>query len=287
MCGRAHLAAPASAIVAGKWCKQCSLVEKYSIEEIHQIAIERGGRCRSSSYVNLCQRIAWECAEGHSWRASTASILRGTWCPICARNQRLAMEEMQRIAALRGGKCLSLTYINNHTPLLWSCREGHQWLAIPSNVRKTGNKRGTWCPECAVLRRRFQDRLTLKDAQEIALERGGKCISDEYQGSQFKLTWQCALGHIWQAKITPVRRGSWCPECAGNRKLDIQLFHRLATERGGLCLSDIYSNKDTPLRFQCSAGHRWSSRPHDIKGGSWCSVCARARRKRRYKRQAG
>jgi hypothetical protein len=277
--------APAEAILAEKWCFQCSLIGKYTIEDIRQLAIERGGRCASSYYVNLRQKIDWECSEGHTWRASTAAVLHGTWCPVCAQNQRLEIEEMRRIAMLRGGQCLSFSYVNNHTPLLWCCREGHKWLAAPSNVRKNRGKRETWCPVCADLARRFQEPLTLKQVQEIAIERGGRCLSEQYLGSKFKLTWQCALGHIWQAMVTAVRRGSWCPECAGNRKLDIALFHRLATERGGLCLSDVYVNKDTPLLFQCSAGHQWKAPPGEIKGGSWCSICARATRQRRFKPQ--
>ncbi|MCP4898302.1 MAG: hypothetical protein GY906_15115, partial [bacterium] len=40
-----------------------------------------------------------------------------------------------------GGKCLSDTYINTHTKLLWECKQGHQWEAKPSNI-----KSGRWCP---------------------------------------------------------------------------------------------------------------------------------------------
>lgn len=282
-CSAGHTwSAPAAAILAGKWCLHCSLVEKYTIEDLRQLARERGGKCNSSYYANLQQRIAWECAKGHTWRASTASILRETWCPVCAKNQRLEIAEMRRIAESHGGLCLSSTHLNNHTPLLWACREGHRWLAAPSNVRRTGNKRGTWCPVCASQARKFQDRLTLEDARATAIERGGQCVSEQYRGSKFKLTWQCALGHQWQAKITPVRRGSWCPECAGNRKLEIALFHRLAANKGGLCLSDEYTNKNTALAFECSVGHRWNAPERDIKRGSWCSICARTNRKRRY-----
>jgi hypothetical protein len=290
-CRQGHTwSAIAGNVLRGSWCRYCAHRVQRSIDEMRQIAISRGGQCLSSEYQNLRTTLEWRCAAGHIWTAPAGAIAARKLCMQCSLVEKYSIEEIHHLAIERAGRCKSSYYINlrnNHTPLLWSCREGHQWLAVPSNVRKAGKRRGTWCPECAALSRRFQDRLTLEDAQEIALERGGRCISEEYLGSQFKLTWQCSLGHTWQAKITPVRRGSWCPECAGNRKLDIKLFHRLAIERGGLCLSGIYRNKDTPLRFQCDAGHRWSSPPRDIKGGSWCPVCARARRKRRYRRQAG
>ncbi len=283
-CAEGHVwSAPASALVAGKWCIRCSLIEKYTIEDICKLAIERGGACKSLSYVNLQQPITWQCAAGHTWQASSASVLAGTWCPVCAHNQRLELTEMQRIAALRGGLCLSSSYVNNHTPLLWSCSEGHTWKAAPQNVRRSGQKQGTWCPVCAESKRQFRQRLTIEQAQEIAIAHGGLCLSEQYFGSKSKLTWQCARGHIWQALITPVRRGSWCPECAGNRKLDLDLFHRLAAERGGQCLSETYVNKDTPLKFRCSQGHIWTARPREIKRGAWCIICGRVLRQRRYR----
>ncbi len=57
--------------------------------------------------------------------------------------KKLTIEEMQKIAEERGGKCLSSIYVTSHRKLLWECAEGHQWEAIPKNV-----KRGSWCPKC-------------------------------------------------------------------------------------------------------------------------------------------
>ncbi|MET3135138.1 putative phosphodiesterase [Oxalobacteraceae bacterium GrIS 1.11] len=54
-------------------------------------------------------------------------------------NVKLTIEEMRAIAEERDGLCLSDTYVNGHTHLLWECAMGHQWHAIPGSV-----KRGTW-----------------------------------------------------------------------------------------------------------------------------------------------
>lgn len=54
-------------------------------------------------------------------------------------NSRL--NEMKSISLLRGGNCLSNTYINAKTKLLFKCKEGHIWKATPDSV-----KRGSWCP---------------------------------------------------------------------------------------------------------------------------------------------
>ncbi|WP_321945847.1 zinc-ribbon domain-containing protein [Paraburkholderia sp. J10-1] len=51
--------------------------------------------------------------------------------------------------------------------------------------------------------------------EEIARERGGRCLSAAYLGNKVKLTWECNRGHVWDA--TPVNitsKGRWCPTCA-------------------------------------------------------------------------
>ena len=58
------------------------------------------------------------------------------------------LAELQAIAEGQGGACLSDTYVNAKTPLAWRCEVGHEWTAIPNNVRHS-----TWCPLCAMLRR--------------------------------------------------------------------------------------------------------------------------------------
>ena len=35
-------------------------------------------------------------------------------------------------------------------------------------------------------------------------------------------------------------------------------------------LSDEYTNRETKLRWQCTAGHEWFAKPGEVKRGSWC-----------------
>jgi hypothetical protein len=75
-------------------------------------------------------------------------IKQGSWCPFCAGVTKGTLEDMKQVASRRGGRCLSNEYINSKAKLLWQCAEGHQWKASPNHV-----KRGSWCPECAKLKR--------------------------------------------------------------------------------------------------------------------------------------
>ena len=59
-------------------------------------------------------------------------------------SRKYRIEDMQKLAISRSGRCLSKNYINTNTKLKWQCKKGHIWEAIPSNIKK-----GTWCPKCA------------------------------------------------------------------------------------------------------------------------------------------
>ncbi|WP_434284699.1 zinc-ribbon domain-containing protein [Clostridium botulinum] len=184
--------------------------------------------------------------------------------------KKCTLRDMKGLAKSRGGKCLSEKYINTDTKLIWQCAKGHIWPATPHAV-----KRGSWCPDCSKKRKH-----TIKEMQDLAKSKGGKCLSKEYVNTQTKLEWQCKNGHIWSMQPNVVIRGQWCPKCSIQRRADMQRLtitemQNIAKTYGGKCLSLKYVNVDTKLKWQCNSGHIWLARPHDIKKGAWCPKCAR------------
>lgn len=240
----------------------------------------------SSSYVNVETRLRWRCAVGHEWNARPASIRKGTWCPYCAQVQKLKLEEMQQIARGRGGKCISKSYINCYTNLVWECVRGHRWKALPTNVKGRPHGHGTWCLKCDELRRVFRPPGDIEKMQNLARTRGGRCLSTKYVNSKTHIDWECKQGHRWKAQPRIVSSGSWCPICARNQRLTLEEFQTLAHRRGGKCLSNEYKNRETKLRWQCSASHEWLAKPGEVKKGSWCNKCAIDRRRSRWKKPA-
>ncbi len=181
------------------------MTRKLTIEEMNNLAEKKGGKCLSTEYINVSTNLKWECENGHIWEAKPKHIKDGHWCPICAGNAPLTIEEMNKLAEEKGGKCLSTIYINTRTKLKWQCKEGHIWEATPDNI-----KRGTWCPVCA-----RNVPLNIEEMHKLAEKRGGKCLSTMYINSQTKLKWQCEEGHIWEAIPNNIKIGSWCPTCRG------------------------------------------------------------------------
>jgi hypothetical protein len=70
---------------------------------------------------------------------------------------------------------------------------------------------------------------------------------------------------------------------AAELKLTLEEFRSLAARQGGGCLSDRYTNKEAPLRWQCALGHRWYAQPGRVKRGTWCAKCANPRRRSCWK----
>jgi hypothetical protein len=266
----------------GHWCPFCARVARLTLPLLQRIADRKRGRCLAVRYVNSSQSVRWRCAAGHEWLASAHSIRTGHWCPVCAHNQRLRLEEMSQIARERGGRCLSTSYKNGTTPLRWVCRQGHRWIARPANVKAGSRRKGSWCPRCYNGRRKFHARLSIAAMKGLAKAREGMCLSTQYFGSKFRLRWRCNFGHRWEATPASVVQGSWCPICAHNQRLTLELFQALAANRGGSCLSKSYLNERIYLRWRCREGHTWKAAPAKVKLGSWCPRCAVLRRRSKW-----
>jgi hypothetical protein len=274
-CEKGHTWDTTPALVrVGKWCPQCYRdSRKGTLEDMQQIAIERGGKCLSKKYINSRTKLKWQCEKGHIWETTPADLKRGSWCHECAfYNRKKTIEDMRHVAAEHGGKCLSKTYINNLTPLLWCCKEGHKWKTTPARI-----KVGTWCWRCSVNERKD----TIEEMQQIAEEHGGKCLSKKYVNSQTKLKWQCKKGHKWSSVPNAVTQGSWCLACYNDsKKTTMEEIQKVAAKRGGVCLSKEYIGPKTNLLWACGKGHTWGARLSQIKLGKWCSVCFHTGRRR-------
>ncbi|MEE8432523.1 MAG: hypothetical protein V3S16_14845, partial [Candidatus Desulfatibia sp.] len=116
-------ATPAN-IKRGKWCLKCAGLEKLTIEDMHNLAERKGGKCISTEYINNRNKLRWQCKENHIWGATPSGIKnRGQWCPKCTGVERSTIEEMRKLAEKKGGKCLSEEYVNARTKLKWRCKE--------------------------------------------------------------------------------------------------------------------------------------------------------------------
>lgn len=87
------------------------------------------------------------------------------------------------------------------------------------------------------------------------------------------MLFECGSGHVWETTPHIIKRGHWCPVCARVKRLTIKDMETLAKKRGGRCLSNVYINANSKLKWQCSEGHIWHTKPNVIQQGRWCPIC--------------
>ncbi|CAE7590975.1 unnamed protein product, partial [Symbiodinium sp. CCMP2456] len=216
--GHEWQATTSSVLHAHSWCPECALesrrsprgpCRKLDLQALCEHASALGGTCLAGMYSNSKEKLTWQCKHGHTWNASATSVLHGrTWCPQCSPNAPLGLEALQDHAAALGGLCLADRYTNRYSKVLWRCRHGHEWQAMPARVVVDG----TWCPHCAK-----NAPVQLARLQAHAASLGGHCLTANYRNLFQKYAWRCKEGHTWMATASNVLHGgTWCPQCAAS-----------------------------------------------------------------------
>lgn len=128
--------------------------------------------------------------------------------------------------------------------------------------------------------------------QQAAQAKGGQCLESTYLGADVSHRFACAQGHHWKArpsKIFAKSNASWCRKCAHaehaqrmRRQDGLALLQRIATEKGGICLSNAYTTGNAYYGFRCAQGHQWETVGNEVVRGAWCRLCANATKKQSY-----
>ena len=135
-----------SSIQQGQWCLICSGSKIKTLQDCHDVATKRNGKCLSLKYISNKTNMIWQCKYNHKWETSYNAISRGNWCPDCSQKRPKTLKDCQIMADTRDGKCLSLEYKSNKTKMLWECESRHQWYSAYIDIRQ-----GHWCPFCSYL----------------------------------------------------------------------------------------------------------------------------------------
>lgn len=122
----------------------------------------------------------------------------------------------------------------------------------------------------------------LLKAQDFAIKKGGKCLSEGFISDLRSMEWKCRNGHRWKQsfKRLKMKNGEWCPECSklieGHSRVayTIDDMENLAKGKNGRCLSRDYINCKTSLLWECEEGHQWWANPSNIRQGTWCPTCS-------------
>lgn len=97
---------------------------------------------------------------------------------------------------------------------------------------------------------------TLEHYQNIVRKRGGAVLSNKYVNQTTKIKVRCGDNHEWMVRPGGLAQGSWCPECALNkRRRSVTYWKNIAEKKGGELLTESCKNNLTPLKVKCENGH--------------------------------
>jgi hypothetical protein len=245
-----------------------------TIEDLHFVANQKKGFCIDTEYIGVKATYLWKCQLGHCWHTSADSVLQGSWCPTCAGQRKITIEEMKAICEKKGGKFLSDKYINQHTKYEVICGEGHIFHPHGMSLIK-----GSWCKKCqsAELWKKNRLKVSLEDYKTAGFD--VNCI---FIGAQIpertivKGLWKCQKeGHVFQMTYNSIKNHkSHCPKCSGKAKITMADCEEIASSRGGKIVSKTYLPYELQI-WQCKYGHTFSSKYSTIKSQKvWCPYCS-------------
>lgn len=276
---------------------------------MHESSQAVGVKCLDQEWRGHREHYRFRCAHGHEWIRTANAQLSNPRCPECvrvetglARRRHDNLSRLQQHAADRGGVCLSKEYTTSRDYYRFRCAKGHAWEARAGNVLQ-----GSWCgicraaeqagkPRSAATRQKMSQSLRLPDGlqqiQEVARERGGRCLSPAYLGALVNHRFSCSKGHEWDAHAAAVARGKWCRQCRNDdQRLTASDIHKTAQANGGRCLNvEAFKNVRSRLTWECFRGHVWQTMVRSVRAGRWCPDCAnmdkissrKSKAKRRY-----
>lgn len=114
----------------------------------------------------------------------------------------------------------------------------------------------------------------IEDIKKFVESKGGKCYLDKKINTYTKFLVECENKHQWEVDIRGLLfKETWCPECGGTARKEIDDAKKLAESKGGKCLSKDYKNAREFLLWQCDKKHIWEASYMSVHSGNWCRKC--------------
>lgn len=173
-------------------------------------------------------------------------------------------DDYYELAISRGFKWLGPEVPNANSNTMWSCGNGHQWLARYGAIYS-----GSGCPYCSGNVAKKPD-----DYHRLALSLDLVWLGPAAKNSKSLTKWQCDKGHTWTSTYSNIQSGRSCPYCSNRAQKTPEDFRNIAKKRGFEWLGPLTSLTKDKTEWMCSSGHRWMARYNNIQQGSGCPFCA-------------
>ncbi len=245
------------------WCPYCRGAHK-TIEDMQLLATKRGGKCLSTKYCSAKSKLEWQCQDGHVWKATQDSLQHGSWCPYCKTHTneekcRFIFESLTKLKFPKDrealGNRLELDGYNDSLKLAFEYQGKQHYVFNPHFHYNEG----------ALAQRKKTDALKVKLCQE----KGITLIVISY--------WYATnmLNYIKNHIPSTISRWPVYLEKFYRTNGTLAKLNKVATARGGRCLSKTYMDARSKLKWECAKGHVWEASSDQITGmrKCWCPFC--------------
>lgn len=277
-CPESHLyRLPSLAVFAGQLgCTACA-DEQAQTHLIRARHLSNGIKLLNIQWTYTGNRQRLECSNGHVWNYRPGRDANEIpHCAECAGAQD--GERLKANAAAANIIWLDKEWKGPFGSHGFRCAAGHTWQLSGASAARALD-----CPRCK--QQNWEKRALLQEGLDrfrFALDyRRGSCLGPAYSGAEVQYLLRCSWGHEWHSTASAIIRGGWCVACTGPTPVapkDLAKLQLIAGLRGGKCLETRFTDNQHRYRFSCAAQHEWYSRATAIHQGTWCRLCAEAKR---------
>jgi len=260
----------------GGWCRTCR-VKVVTIEDLRQLAQKFGGELISEKYKGVMQKHDWKCSSDHVFQKTPNAVKRGEWCTFCGDkiSERLCRATFEalfhkpfptlRPKWLTSGKGrLELDGYNEELRIAFEYQGMQHYQQCYFSKTKDDLKKRQEADKRKKELCRLNNILLLEIPCKIPTLR---------IESYIKML--CIDNHLIDENHIdyhePILKRAFS-------QTDLKRMQRLASLKGGRCISPAYVHAHHPLEWECENGHRWQAKPNSIQQGGWCPECPRTRR---------
>ena len=166
---------------------------------------------------------------------------------------------------LEGYILLTKEYINQSQKLEYICSNGHKRATTWKNWKK-----GCRCLIC----KNHSTKPTIETVRKDFESEGYTLLSDTYITNKVKLDYICPNGHKNSITWADWNSGGYrCPDCANNKKLDIEHVILDFNIENYTFISGVYINSTSVLIVKCPKGHGFETSRGKWTNGNRCPIC--------------
>lgn len=188
-------------------CCKCHMIKDKTLPFMNKIKSYNGGKILTTSIFSNKNIIKVQCNCGKIYNTQARYIIyyNSCQCFTCRKKQqhKHKLDKLRKLGNEIGWELLSTTFNGIENKHKWKCDKGHIIYMRPKHI-KCGHR----CIICG-----GTNKGTLEEIQQIAINNGGKCLSNKYVNDSTKLKFECAKGHRWETIPGLIKRGSWCRLC--------------------------------------------------------------------------